>query len=155
DIEPNERGLTALGLDVGLDRLSLGHEDVADDDARAFAREQARLGGTHAARTAADQRDLPAESHSRLARASGNGRETGSAAEAALALLIGTNCTQEVDLAEGRPVRVAEVELAVGALPQEEARQPDLAAGADDEIRIRQIRRVEVLTDCLLGDPVD
>src|SRR5262249_50298313 len=102
DIEPNERGLTALGLDVGLDRLALGHEDVADDAAGASARERRRPGAPHAAPPAADQRALPAESHSRLARASGNGRETGSAAEAPLALLIGTNCTQEVDLAEGR-----------------------------------------------------
>src|SRR5262249_42950397 len=41
------------------------------------------------------------------------------------------------------------------ALPQEEARQPDLATGTDDEIRIRQVRRVEVLADRLLGDAVD
>src|SRR5262245_9747976 len=155
DVEPHEGGLTALGLDMGLDRLALGHQDVADDHARAFTREQARLGGTHAARTPADQRHLSRKSHGRLARASGDGRDTGSAAEAALALLVGTDCAQEVDLAEGRPVRITEVELAVGALPQEEAGETDLAAGADDEIRIRQVGRVEVLADRLLGHAVD
>src|SRR5262245_12824586 len=155
DVEPDEGSLTAFGLDVGLDRLAFGHQDVADDHARAFAREQARLGGTHAARTPADQRHLPRKSHGRLARASGDGWDIGSAAEAALALLVGTDCAQEIDLAEGRPVRVAEVELAVGALPQEEAGETDLAAGADDEVRIRQVGRVEVLADRLLGDAVD
>src|SRR5882724_4437114 len=118
-------------------------------------RAQARLGGTHPARTPADQRDLPGKSHGRLVRASGDGQAAGSAAESPLALLVGTDGSQEVDLAEGRPVRVAEVEFAVGALPQEEAREPDLTAGADDEIRIRQVRRVEVLADRLLGDAVD
>src|SRR5262245_2898274 len=155
DVEPDEGSLTAFGLDVGLDRLAFGHQDVADDHARAVAREQARLGGAHAARTPADQRYLAGKSHGRLARASGDGRDTGSAAEAALALLVGTDRAQEVDLAEGRPVRVAEVELAVGALPQEEAREPDLTAGADDEVRIREIGRIEVLADRLLGDAVD
>src|SRR4029453_2001475 len=105
--------------------------------------------------TPACQGRLPGPSHGRPARASGDGRDAGSAAEATLALLVGTARAQEVDLGEARPVRVAEVELAVGTLPQKEARKPDLAAGADDEIRIRQVRRVEVLADCLLGDPVD
>jgi len=72
-------------------------------------------------------------------RASADGPGAGSAAEAPLALLVGADRAQEVDLAEGRPVRVAEVELTVRALPQEEAREADLAARADDEIRIRKI----------------
>ena len=44
-----------------------------------------------------------------------------SAAEPALALLKCPDGTQEIDLAERRPQHVREVELAVGALPQQEA----------------------------------
>src|SRR4029079_1548815 len=62
---------------------------------------------------------------------------------AADALLIRAQRPQEVDLAERRPVDIGEVQLAVGALPGEEAAQALLAARADDEVRIRQARRVE------------
>ena len=48
---------------------------------------------------------------------------------------------------EIRPERRNENELAIGRLPEQEIRQPLLAAGADDEIRIRQIRRVEEAGD--------
>src|SRR5439155_13937105 len=76
-------------------------------------------------------------------------------AEATLALLVGADRAEEVDLPERGPVRITEVELAVGALPQEEAREPDLAAGADDEVRVGKIGRVEILADRLLGDALD
>src|SRR2546426_10240011 len=90
-----------------------------------------------------------------LAGASGRWQVGGLAAEATLALLVGADRAQEVDLPERRPVRVAEVELAVGALPQEEAGEPDLAAGADDEVRVGEVGRVEILADRLLGDALD
>src|SRR5262245_37845882 len=41
------------------------------------------------------------------------------------------------------PVGGNEYEFAVGRLPQQEVGEPLLAAGADDEVGIRQIRRVE------------
>ena len=50
-----------------------------------------------------------------------------SAAVAALALLEGADRAQEIDLAEGRPQHVGEIELAVGALPQQEAGEAHLA----------------------------
>jgi len=40
--------------------------------------------------------------------------------EPSLALLVGANRAQEVDLAEGRPEDVGEIVLAEGALPQNE-----------------------------------
>ena len=45
---------------------------------------------------------------------------------------------------EIRPVGRHEHKLAVGRLPQQEIRQPLLAAGADDQVGIGQIRRVEI-----------
>src|SRR5262245_65238074 len=72
-----------------------------------------------------------------------------SGSEAAVSLLVAPDGAQEVDLAEGRPVDVAEVKLAVGALPQQEARQPDLAGGPDDQVGIGEIRGVEVPADLL------
>src|SRR3546814_17214667 len=63
-----------------------------------------------------------------------------SPAEAALPVPIGAQRAQEVDLAKVRPVDLGEIELAVGALPEQEARQSQLAAGADAEVRIRELR---------------
>ena len=51
-----------------------------------------------------------------------------SAAEAAVPVGVVAQGPQEVDLAEVRPVGLAEVELRVGALPEQEAGQPLLAA---------------------------
>src|SRR3954454_20202750 len=63
---------------------------------------------------------------------------------------------QEVDVPEVRPVGLAEVELAVGALPEQEAAEPLLATGADHQVRIGLATGVEVLRDVLdveeLGD---
>src|SRR5437764_15488918 len=47
--------------------------------------------------------------------------------EPARSMLIRPDRPQEVDTPESWPVRVAEVVLAVHALPWQEARQPDLA----------------------------
>ena len=56
---------------------------------------------------------------------------------------------QEVDVPEVRPVGLAEVELRVRALPEQEAGQPLLAAGADDQVRVGLALGVEVLGDVL------
>ena len=65
----------------------------------------------------------------RHARTRGDGgRRAGLAAEAAVAVGVVAQRPQEVDLAEVRPVGLAEVELAVRALPEQEAGQPLLAA---------------------------
>ena len=65
-------------------------------------------------------------------------------AETAGPLLVRADRPQEVDLAEGRPVGLAEVELAVGALPGQEAGQADLAGGPDDELRVRRASGVQL-----------
>ena len=51
---------------------------------------------------------------------------------------------------EVRPQGIAEIKLAVGALPQQEIAQPQLAAGADDQLRIGNARRPQVLAEILL-----
>src|SRR5689334_24115082 len=48
---------------------------------------------------------------------------------------------QEIDPPEGRPVGVAEVELRVGALPQQEPAQPLLPRGPDHQVGIGRARR--------------
>src|ERR1051325_4604291 len=68
------------------------------------------------------------------------------------ALLKGAYGSQEVYLAEGRPEDVGEIELAIGALPQEKARKADLAACPDDQVGIRQIGRIEIAADRLGRD---
>src|SRR5439155_16649 len=76
-------------------------------------------------------------------------------AEAAVTLLEGAHGAEEIGRPERRPVDVAEVELAVRALPEEEPRQAHLAARPDDEVGIGQIGRVEVLGERLLRDALD
>src|SRR2546430_1274973 len=66
DVEAHEDALAALGADLRLDGLALLLQHVADDDARALAREQPGLRGTHAARAAADERNLACEPHTDL-----------------------------------------------------------------------------------------
>jgi hypothetical protein len=62
-----------------------------------------------------------------------------SAAIAAVARLIGADGAKEIDLAKFRPQHVRKVGLAMHALPEQEARQPDFATRSDDQIGIRQI----------------
>ena len=76
-------------------------------------------------------------------------RVTRSGSEAALAIAIGPQGPQEVDPAEVRPVGLTEVELAVRALPKQEAPEPLLPRGTDHEIRIGLTLGVEVLGDVL------
>src|SRR5215470_2798985 len=70
-----------------------------------------------------------------------------SAAEAAAALLKGADGPKEIDLAKGRPRDIGEIKFAVGALPQQKAGKANLAAGADDQVRVGQPGRVEMAGD--------
>src|SRR5215510_8505222 len=70
--------------------------------------------------------------------------------EAALAPLEVRDRLHEVLLAELRPHRLRRVELGVGYLPEEEVRDPRLGARADQEVRVRQLRVVEVGGEGLL-----
>ena len=83
----------------------------------------------------------------------------GSGAEAALALGVRPQRAQEVDAAEVGPVGLAEVELAVRALPEQEAAEPLLARGADHQVGVGLALGVEVLGDVLdvedLGELLD
>ena len=47
-------------------------------------------------------------------------------------------------LAEVRPERVGEDELGVGELPEQEVREPQLARGADQQVGVGQLGRVEL-----------
>lgn len=67
--------------------------------------------------------------------------------EAALAVMKGPQGAEEINLAKGRPVGIAKVELGINALPEQEARQPHLAAGADDQFRVGHVGSVEVGLD--------
>src|SRR5450756_684236 len=60
------------------------------------------------------------------------------AAEAALAAVEGGQRFRKMRRAEIRPHRVGEMQLGVGALPQQEVGQPLFAAGADDEVDVAQ-----------------
>src|SRR5712692_3487180 len=59
---------------------------------------------------------------------------------------IAFECTQEVDLSEPWPVRLAEIELGMRCLPEQEIRQALLAARADHQVRIRAILRSLTVT---------
>src|SRR3712207_7661706 len=72
-----------------------------------------------------------------------------SASEAPVPGGVGAQRPQEVDAAEVGPVDVGEVELRVRGLPEQEAREPLLPAGADDQVGIGLATGVEVLGDVL------
>src|SRR5262245_42281975 len=72
-----------------------------------------------------------------------------SAAEAAFAGGVGADRPQEVDPAEVRPQRLAEVELAVDALPEQEAAEPLLPGGTNHEVRVGLSLRVQMIRDVL------
>src|SRR3982751_5715020 len=87
------------------------------------------------------------DSPGRAGRKAAPRRVGASGTEATVPLAEGPQRPQEVDLAEVGPVGLAEVELAVRALPQQEAAEPLLARGADHQVRIRLALGVEVLRD--------
>ena len=66
---------------------------------------------------------------------------------------------QEINPAEGRPVGIAEVELRVRALPQQESAQPLLPRGPDHQVGIGLAGRVQMVGDVLhvedLGELLD
>src|SRR5450755_2493467 len=72
-----------------------------------------------------------------------------SGAEPALPGRVGAQRAEEVDAAERRPVGIAEVELRVRALPEQEPAEPLLPRGTDHQVRIGLAGRVEVLGDVL------
>ena len=78
-------------------------------------------------------------------------RHRASGAEPALPARVAAQGAEKVDLAEGRPVGVAEVQFRVGALPEQEVRQALLAARADDQVGFRVLRRVQVCGDVVDG----
>src|SRR5688500_9952147 len=75
-----------------------------------------------------------------------------SAAEPPLAAGVLAERVLELGPAEVGPERVHEDELRVGALPEQEVRKPQLARGADHEIRIGQLGRVKPGGERLLVD---
>src|SRR5262249_14438383 len=77
------------------------------------------------------------------------------AAEPAPALLVRRERLFERAAVEVGPELVAEHELRVGALPEQEVRNPLLAAGADQEVGIVHLRRVEPGPELLVGPPVE
>jgi len=66
------------------------------------------------------------------------------AAEAAFALLVVVDGLKEMDAAEVGPEAVSDKDLGVSDLPEEEVGDALLAGGADDEIRVRHVRGIEV-----------
>ena len=66
------------------------------------------------------------------------------AAEPPVAALVGDDGLVQGPAVEVRPQGIAEVKLRIGALPQQKAGQALLAAGADDELRVRDPRRVQI-----------
>src|SRR5215831_6842632 len=95
--------------------------------------------------------DLPGRAGTKLRRQSPT-VESGLAelgAEPAVPRGVGPQRPEEVHPPEGRPVGIAEVELRVDALPQQEAAQPLLPRGADHQVRVGLAGRVQVVGDVL------
>src|SRR5258708_4151932 len=69
------------------------------------------------------------------------------AAESALTAAVFGDCAFERGAVEIRPIGRNEHELAVGGLPQQKIRQALFAAGTNHEVRIGEIRRVEMACD--------
>src|SRR3954469_16356105 len=74
------------------------------------------------------------------------------AAEAAPAAGVVVESRAKLVLAEVRPERVDEDELGVGELPQEEIGDPQLTGGANQEVWVGHLGRVQVRRECLLVD---
>src|SRR3712207_8776262 len=65
------------------------------------------------------------------------------------------SCVGEVLAPEARPQLVREDELGVGALPEEEVRQPPLAARAYQQVGVGDLRRVQAAGELLLATAVE
>jgi hypothetical protein len=68
-----------------------------------------------------------------------------------LSPLIAPYCSQKIDFPERWPVGVTKVELAVGALPEHEARQTHLSTSADDQIGIGAVIGIQEFVQRLRG----
>src|SRR5262245_1133804 len=77
------------------------------------------------------------------------GPQAGLGAVPALALRVRADGAQEVDLAEVGPVGLAEVELALRRLPEQEPAEALLPGGTDHQVGVGLTLRVEVLGDVL------
>src|SRR5450759_1626423 len=65
-------------------------------------------------------------------------------AEAALALLIGSDGCGECFAIEVRPQQVGEIELRIGKLPQQKVADSMFAAGADEQIRLGRVSHGQI-----------
>jgi hypothetical protein len=65
---------------------------------------------------------------------------------------VAAQCSQEVDLTERGPVGVAEVQLGMHGLPEQEVGYALLAAGADDQVGIGMPCCVQVPGDVVGGE---
>src|SRR5215210_1500788 len=65
-------------------------------------------------------------------------------AAASVAAREGSDGSAELLGGEVRPERIRDVELGVGDLPEQEVRDPQFPAGADHEVHLRCLGRVEV-----------
>lgn len=69
-----------------------------------------------------------------------------------LALLVLGNAFEQMDTSELWPQGIGNVNLRISELPQQKIAQPHLAAGANHQIRIREMASVEVLRDEVFVD---
>ena len=81
-----------------------------------------------------------------------SGRRGAAAAEAALAAGVVGQRRVQVLRAEVRPVAVAEVQLRVGALPEQEVADAKLPGGADQELRVVHLGGVQVPPQIVVGE---
>src|SRR5690242_7023295 len=80
--------------------------------------------------------------------------DAASRAEATLSLGVAPDRAEEVDVPEVRPERLAEVELAQCALPEQEATEALLTRRTNDQVRVRLALRVQVPGDVFDVDAV-
>src|SRR6202030_2023303 len=74
------------------------------------------------------------------------------AAESAFTPSVFRDCVFQRGPVEIRPIGRNKNEFAVGRLPQQKIRQTLLPAGADQQVRVGQIRRIEMPGDRVRGD---
>ena len=76
------------------------------------------------------------------------------AAEAAFAALEVGDGFEQMDAAEVGPEALGDEDLGVGDLPQKIVGDAHLARGADEQIGVGHVRRVEMAVDVFFGDAV-
>src|SRR5437764_7860472 len=90
----------------------------------------------------------------RSAKGLGSARANRGTVAALASAIIGDRLFQ-IGAPEIRPQRLGKDELGIGALPQQEVADALLAAGADQEIRVREIHGQQMRGDQLLVDSVE